>query len=194
MIEGHRPQSLMGSFYTTQEKPIVALHIRPTEPRHFFFYSFPCQEKAAYIKDRAVTEVKNGDLSMIAYRYIQCQKNKSRVTEEFYLSSVGAVSAILLLCLAQREKEIPGIFKYAFTFFPLALANAYINYGNKSTYQESLVAVESFLKRKLPSEIFDSLQQIPDNNDSYDRLLALLETKSINCESLRKKLHFLITE
>ena len=117
MIGGTRAHVLMRKELDNTEDNIKALHLKGVEPKKFFFFAFPCQKKAAYIKNRSITEVESCDLPMVAYRYIQCRKNNSRVSLDFYISLAGAFSSIAMSLMAYRDETIPGMFKYAFAFF-----------------------------------------------------------------------------
>lgn len=141
--------------------------VEPTKT--IFIKTFPCEHKAAYIRNEAVEAMERNDIPNVAYRYLLTRKEENYTFSEIRswgsFTSIILAASLILYNNAYSEDNDSNIRNMLLNFFIVFMlisslapfTYCVINTNNTRRYKETKEGCEAWLKEKIN---IDTLTQI----------------------------------
>lgn len=167
-----------------------------TPTKVMFLKSFPCEKKAADVRNAAVEAMEKSDeqaaIQGVIYSYLRSRQNENKA---FYQGAAFSLTLLFFLGISflvyitfhplnKRKNEIIlDVILWSICFGLLILdsvlaVGSLINLLNTLRYKETRQGCEAWLKNKMGEEALAQVNEYPENyKPSYESKLALLENK-----------------
>ncbi len=149
----------------------------------FGLFSFPCQEKAASLHERAVTVINQDDIAGCAYEYVSHRGFKSIMWVEF-LGTLWMWGMSSIMQSSGNTEEPVSRYYFRMSLYTCMILLSAVTFRN----QDKMLKVNSLLKSKLrkalPSEDFSEISTLKNNTKDIEKLMRILKKNHISLKTL----------
>ena len=160
-------------------------HMDEVEPtKALLLCSMKCEKRTAAIRNKSIRNMKENEISAVAYRYLQNKAGETKSTKEI------ATWVLLVYLFMNQVSSNNGLLNIPILMFGI-LSGLFIppNFSNILRYKETRNDCEEWLSIKMNKQFLNEIQQLNYDKEGMFKLNRLLKKEHVDTNFLSQRLN-----